>query len=80
MPKYQAGQTIEIDGDVVTAIALKDIKKGEYLKRKPDSKKIHIRDEYCREAKKYECMDTEDIWGSGVMLKGTTIVFVGFDY
>ena len=78
--KYQAGQTIEVDGEIVTAIQLKDVKKGEYIKRKPDSKKVHVKDDYCRQAGKYECLDTDDIWGNGILLKGTTIVWIGFTY
>ena len=59
---------------------LKDIKAGEFFKRKADAVKVYIREEYCRDVKKYQCADCSDVWGNGVQLKGSTIVFVGFDY
>lgn len=60
-------------------IKLKDVKKGEYFKRKMDAKKVFIRGDYVREDKKYECQDFEDI-NHFVYLKGDTLVFVGFDF
>ena len=59
---------------------IKDLKSGEYFKRKEESVKVYTRAEYCRESKKYQCDDHSDIWGNGLLLKGSTVVFVGFTY
>lgn len=60
-------------------IKLKDVKKGEYFKRKADAKKVFIRGDYIREDKKFECQDFDDI-NHFVYLKGDTLVFVGFEF
>ena len=59
---------------------LKDCKKGEFIKRKADSKKTFIKDDYDRGEKKFYLTDTDDVWGGGILLKGSTIVHTGFDY
>jgi hypothetical protein len=59
---------------------LKDLPKGEFFKRKPDASKVYQRDTYNREAKKYDCTDTTDIWSNSLQLKGSTVVYIGFDY
>jgi hypothetical protein len=59
---------------------IKDLPKGEFFKRKADSVKVYQRDEYNREAKKYDCADMLDVWGNGLQLKGSTVVYIGFDY
>ena len=59
---------------------LKDLPKGEPFMRKADAKKVYIRDTYNREAKKYDCMDSTSIWSNGLQLKGSTVVYIGFDY
>ena len=59
---------------------LKDLPKGEFFMRKADSKKVYQREEYNRESKKYNCTDMLDVWGSGLQLKGSTVVFIGFTY
>lgn len=60
-------------------IKLKDVKKGEYFKRKADAKKVFIRGDYVREDKKFECQNFDDI-NHFVYLKGDTLVFVGFEF
>lgn len=62
------------------SIELKNIKAGEFFKRKADANKVYQRAEYCRDVKKYQCDDCSDVWGNGIQLKGNTIVFIGFDY
>jgi hypothetical protein len=59
---------------------IKDLKIGEVFKRKPDAKKTFTRDVYCRFGRKYICMPDDDVWGGGMQLRGTTIVYIGFDY
>jgi hypothetical protein len=60
-------------------IKLSKVKKGDYIKRKLDSKQVWIRDEYERSTKKYMVTDTDDI-GRSMLLKGSTLVFIGFEY
>jgi small nuclear ribonucleoprotein (snRNP)-like protein len=58
---------------------IKTIKKGEYIKRKPDAKAVYIRGEYCRISKAYSCIDADDM-NREIFIKGDKIVFVGFTY
>jgi hypothetical protein len=58
---------------------LSDLKKGEYIKRKADSRKVYRKGDYVRSEKKFSCMDTDDI-SREILLKGDTMVYVGFDY
>ena len=44
-------KTIQIDGDVVYLKSLKSIDKGEYFKRKPESKTIYTKGSYDRSEK-----------------------------
>lgn len=62
------------------AIQLKDIPKGEFFKRKIDSKKVYIRADYQRDSKKFQCDDCLDVWGNGLLIKGSALVYVGFEY
>jgi hypothetical protein len=59
---------------------LKDVPKGEYFKRKEFTSNVYQRGEYWRDTKKFQCDSCADIWGNGIQLKGTTIVYIGFDY
>lgn len=62
------------------SIQVKNLRPGEFFKRKADAAKVYQRAEYRRDLKKYQCDDCSDVWGNGLQLKGATIVFVGFDY
>ena len=67
-----------IDGEVVFKIKIKDIKRGELFKKKPESKSIFERLDYDRSEKKYE---TAKVSGNNFYyLKGTVEVWVGFTY
>ncbi len=65
--------------DLVTPIKLKDVKPGEFIRRKPDSLKTYRRGVYDRSAKKYACDDWDDI-SREILLKGSTLVYVGFTF
>lgn len=54
-------------------------KRGEYIKRKPDSKKTYIRGAFCKISKAYSCIDCDDI-NSEIFIKSNTIVFVDFTF
>ena len=60
-------------------IKISEVKKGDYIKRKIDSKAVWIRDDFERSAKKYMITDTDDI-GRSMLLKGSTEVFIDFEY
>lgn len=67
------------DGDIVDRVKMRDIKKGEFFKRKADAKKVYIRGEYCRSTRKYIGDDTDDI-SREILIKGDALVYVGFTY
>ena len=48
--------------------------------RTVDAKKVYKKAEYRRDLAKYQCDDCDDIWGNGLLMKGKTLVFVGFEY
>lgn len=58
---------------------LRDVKRGEFIKRKPNANKVFTKGEYDREFKKYRCNDQDDI-SRDILLRGSTIVYVGFTY
>jgi hypothetical protein len=63
----------------MTKVALKDVKKGDYFKRKADAKTVFVRDEYDRVYKKFEAFDFEDI-NRFIFLKGSTQVYIDFEF
>ena len=58
---------------------LRDVKIGDYFRRKPDSKTVYIRGQYDRTEKDYSCINDMDM-SKEIFLKGTTKVWVGFTY
>lgn len=72
-------QDSEIADDGARAVALKDVKKGDFVKRKSDSKKVYKKGDYDKTEKKFWLQDTDDISG-GISMKGTATVYVGFTY
>ena len=65
--------------DTIQQIPLKDVRRGEFLRRKLDSKKTYTRGEYDRSYKRYRCDDWDDI-SRDIMLKGSQLVWVGFEF
>jgi hypothetical protein len=65
--------------DTIQQIPLKDVPRGEFLRRKLDAKKTYTRGEYDRSYKRYRCDDWDDI-SRDIMLKGSQLVWVGFDF
>tara|TARA_B100000768_G_C11054948_1_gene279949 strand:+ start:440 stop:634 length:195 start_codon:yes stop_codon:yes gene_type:complete len=59
---------------------IQDLKIGEVFKRKPTAKTTFTRDVFCRSTRKYICIPDDYIWGGGMEMRGTMIVYVGFDY
>lgn len=58
---------------------IEDVKRGEFIKCKPDAKKVYRKAEYDRSQRKYCCDDWDDI-SREITLKRGTIVYVGFDF
>ena len=61
------------------AALIKDLPRGEFFKRKPDAIKVYRRGEYERSSRKYQADDCDDICRE-LLLKGSTVVYIGFDY
>lgn len=71
-----------VDGGHTTTTIAK-LKQGEYFKRiskRGLSRETYTRGEYDRTYKRFSCAKHSDIWGWDVMLKGSTVVAVGFTY
>jgi hypothetical protein len=60
-------------------ITLKNVKPGDFVKRKADSKAVYIKGAYDRTTKSFELQDVEDI-SRFVYIKSDKIVFIGFTY
>ena len=63
----------------MNALPIKQVSKGDFIKRKVDSHKVYIKGEYDRSLKGYWVIDTEDI-SRALIMKGSKIVFNGFTY
>lgn len=62
-----------------TPIALKDVKPGEFVTRKPNTNTVFTKSYYDRASKTYALNDYNDHCRQ-VFLKGSTIVYIGFTY
>jgi hypothetical protein len=71
--------TVYIDGNDYQPVALRDVKRGEFIIRKPAAKTIYTRGDYDKSTKTYALDDYSDI-SRAVYLKGSTIVYIGFTY
>lgn len=62
-----------------TPVKVEAVKRGEYVKRKPDAKAVYIRGLYCKSSKTYALHDTNDVHRVIHVKKGT-VLHVGFTY
>jgi hypothetical protein len=60
-------------------ITLRNVKPGDYVKRKSDAVKVYIKGDYDRTTKSFELRDVEDICRS-IYVKADKTVFIGFTY
>jgi hypothetical protein len=60
-------------------ITLRNVKPGDYVKRKSDAVKVYIKGDYDRATKSFELKDVEDI-NRCVYVKADKAVFIGFTY
>lgn len=63
----------------LTETAIKNVIKGDYVKRKADAKTVFVLGDYDRSTKTYCLQDTDDI-NRCIYIKSNKTVFVGFDY
>ena len=62
-----------------TTLTLKQVKAGDYIKRKIDAKAVFIKGVYDRATKSFSCIDTEDM-NKEIFIKANKLVFIGFTY
>jgi hypothetical protein len=60
-------------------ITIKQVKSGDYIKRKADSKTVYVRGDYIKALKGFECADVSDM-NKTIIIKSDKLVFVGFTY
>ena len=60
-------------------VQIKDVKKGEFIRRKPEAKTTFIRGQYDRSMKDYSCTDFMDT-NREIFLKGTAKVWIDFTF
>lgn len=60
-------------------ITLRNVKPGDFVKRKADSKAVYIKGAYDRATKSFELKDVEDI-NRCIYVKADKLVVVGFTY
>jgi hypothetical protein len=59
--------------------AIKQVAKGDYIKRKADSKVIYIKGDYDRATRSFSCIDVNDICRE-IFIKADKTVISGFTY
>lgn len=65
--------------ETTTLKALRDIKPGEYFKRKADARAVFVRGAYDRSSKRISATDFNDICRE-LLLKPDALVVVGFTF
>jgi len=72
------------DGTKVALVTVKSLKKGAYFKRIWKEGKLgqetFSRSEYNSGTRSYQCDKCSDIWGNGILLKGSVLVTTQFTY
>lgn len=58
---------------------IEDVDFGDFIKRKPNAKKVYQRTQYCRMKRRYICDDWDDI-SRNILLRKGTIVYVDFEF
>ena len=57
-------------------VQIKDVKKGEFIRRKPEAKTTYIKGDYDRSNKDYSCTSFDDI-NKEIFIKPNVKVWVG---
>ena len=58
---------------------VENIKRGEFVRRKPDSKRVFVRGPYCRTSRRYALEAWDDISAVVYVRRGTDLV-TGFEF
>ena len=69
------------DGETFKKVALKDLKKGDEFKRKPDANKSFVKGDYNRKSffnptASYTCIPDDDVWGGGMEINSKAFVYI----
>jgi hypothetical protein len=67
------------NADIPATKKMRDLKKGEFFKRKANANKVYTRGDYCRYSKKYIGNDETDI-SREILIAGDKLVVVDFEY
>ena len=65
--------------DEPNMVSIKSLKKGEFFKRKPDSKKVYVKGDWNPAANKYNCSLVDDM-NQEFNVKKDSLVFTEFEY
>ena len=85
VPCYDSGSTTQRlvasfpKENIMETIALRNVKPGDYVKRKADSKAVYIKRHYDKMTKSFCLVDVEDI-SRCIFVKANKPVVVGFTY
>ena len=60
-------------------VMARNVTKGEFVKRKADSKKVYVKGDYCRASKAYVLQDWNDI-NRQIYIKASKPLVIGFDF
>lgn len=60
-------------------ITLSHVKPGDFVRRKPDSKKTYVKGAYDKASKTFALVDFDDV-NREIFVKSDTVVYVGFDF
>ena len=65
--------------ETMTCVLIKNVEKGEFVKRFADTNKVYIKGDYCRFNKKYSLIDADDM-NHEIFVPSNKAVFIGFSY
>ena len=63
----------------MTQVTIKEVKKGEFFKRKEDAKTVYVRGNYDVSTKAFSAYKFDDI-NSEIFIKSSKSVFIDFDF
>ena len=71
--------TLDVTDTFHAPCLLRDVKRGDFVRRKAGAATVYTRGDYDKSRKRYSLGDYSDV-GREVFLKGDTIVYIGFSY
>lgn len=58
---------------------LRNVKPGDFVRRKPDAKKTYVNGSYDKASKTFSLIDFDDV-NREIFIKASTTVYIGFDF